>query len=210
MLPLVLVPAPRPEPGTVRVRVLDVGQGLAVHVQTARRDLLYDAGPAYSADADAGDRVIVPYLRAVGVRELDVLMISHQDKDHEGGAGAVAAALPVRLLSSSLPDDHPLHGSVAAHERCLDGRRWEWDGVRFEVLHPTTADYDRAAKSNDLSCVIRISTDAGSALLTGDIAARTEAGLLARHGGALAAEVLVPPHHGSRSSSSQALVDGGR
>jgi competence protein ComEC len=208
MLPLVLLPASRPEAGTVRIRVLDVGQGLAVHVQTAGRDLLYDAGPAYSADADAGDRLIVPYLRAIGVRELDVLMISHQDKDHEGGAGAVAAALPVRLLSSSLPDIHPLRGSVTTDERCLDGQRWEWDGVRFEVLHPTGADYGRAAKSNDLSCVLRISTDAGSALLTGDIAARTEAELLARHGGALAAEVLVPPHHGSRSSSSQALIDG--
>jgi competence protein ComEC len=208
MLPLVLVPASRPEPGTARLRVLDVGQGLAVHVQTAGRDLLYDAGPAYSADADAGDRVIVPYLRAVGVRNLDMMMISHQDKDHEGGAGAVAAALSVRLLSSSLPDAHPLRGSVAVHERCLDGQRWEWDGVRFEVLHPTDADYGRARKSNDLSCVLRISTDAGSALLTGDIEARTEAELLARHGGALAAEVLVPPHHGSRSSSSPALLGG--
>lgn len=208
MLPLVLVAAPRPEQGSAWVRVLDVGQGLAVHVQTAGHDLLYDAGPAYSADADAGDRVIVPYLRAVGVRRLDMLMISHQDKDHEGGAAAVMAAVPTALLTSSLPDGHPLRAQGLPQQRCLDGQRWEWDGVAFEVLHPTAADYERGAKSNESSCVLKVNTTHGSLLLTGDIDARTEAMLLARHGGALAADVLVPPHHGSRSSSSPAFVGG--
>jgi competence protein ComEC len=208
MLPLVLIPVSRPADGSVIVRVLDVGQGLAVHVQTARHDLLYDAGPAYSADADAGDRVIVPYLRAVGVRRLDMLMISHQDKDHEGGAAAVLAAVPTSLLASSLPDGHPLRAQALPQQRCQDGQRWEWDGVGFEVLHPTEAEYERGARANELSCVLKVTAAQGTVLLTGDIDARTEAVLLARHGGALAAEVLVPPHHGSRSSSSPAFVRG--
>jgi competence protein ComEC len=208
MLPLLLVPAARPAGGAALVRVLDVGQGLSVHVQTSGHDLLYDAGPAYFADADAGDRIVVPYLRALGVRRLDMLMVSHQDKDHEGGAGAVLAAVPTLALASSLPDAHPLRGVAVPQQRCLDGQRWVWDGVAFEVLHPTAADYGRATGSNELSCVLRVSTAAGSALLTGDIDAGTEAQLLARHGDALVADVLVPPHHGSRSSSSPAFVAG--
>lgn len=206
MLPLVFVPASSPVEGEAWVRVLDVGQGLSVHVQTANHDLLYDAGPAYSGDADAGDRIIVPYLRAVGVRQLDMVMISHQDKDHEGGAAAVLEAIPTELLASSLPDKHPLRSRALRHRRCLDGDAWAWDGVRFAVLHPTDADYRHATKSNDLSCVLKISTDSGSLLLTGDIEAKTEAELAARHEDAVAAEVLVPPHHGSRSSSSEAFI----
>jgi competence protein ComEC len=205
-LPLVLVPAPRPESGEALVRLLDVGQGLAVHVQTAEHDLLYDAGPAYSADADAGDRVIVPYLRAVGVRRLDALMVSHQDRDHEGGAGAVLASILTNLLTSSLPPTHPLLVTSVPQRRCQDGDAWQWDGVSFEVLHPTVADYEHAVKSNDLSCVLKVSTSSGSVLLMGDIEAKAEAELVARHGNAVAADVLLPPHHGSRSSSSAALI----
>lgn len=208
LLPLILEPAPRPEPGEVLVRLLDVGQGLAVHVQTAEHDMLYDAGPAYAGDADAGDRVVVPYLRAVGVRRLDLMMVSHQDKDHEGGAAAVLAALQTVMLSSSLPDDHPLQGGAVASRRCLDGERWQWDGIAFEVLHPTVGDYERAGKSNNLSCVLKISAPTGAVLLTGDIEAKSEAELFARHGPGLKAEVLVPAHHGSRSSSSPAFVGG--
>ena len=206
LLPLALVPVSRPADGGAVVRVLDVGQGLAVHVQTAHHDLLYDAGPAYTADANAGDRVIVPYLRATGVRQLDAVMISHQDNDHEGGAAAVLAAIPTMLLSSSLPEGHALRDSAVPHRRCLDGQSWTWDGVRFDVLHPAEADYKPGAKSNHLSCVLKISAKSGSLLLTGDIEAKTEAELLARHGGDVAVDVLLPPHHGSRSSSSPAFV----
>ncbi len=208
MLPLLLVPPPRPALGEAMVRVLDVGQGLAVHVQTTGHDLLYDAGPAYSADANAGDRVVVPYLRAMGVRRLDALMISHQDRDHEGGAGAVLATLRTALLTSSLPEAHPLRGSSVAQRRCVDGQTWTWDGVRFEVLHPTDADYGRAKTSNELSCVLKVTSAVGAVLLTGDIEARTEGELLARHQGDVAADVLLPLHHDSRSSSSPAFIGG--
>jgi competence protein ComEC len=208
LLPLVLVPAPRPDFGEALVRILDVGQGLAVHVQTAQHDMLYDAGPAYSADADAGDRVIVPYLRAVGVTRLDLMMVSHQDKDHEGGAGAVLAVVPAAVLSSSLPEAHPLHLAVSSSHRCLDGQRWQWDGVDFEVLHPAPGDYERPGKSNDVSCVLKISTPTSAVLLTGDIEAKTEAALVARRGQDVRADVLVPAHHGSRSSSSPGFIGG--
>jgi competence protein ComEC len=130
------VEAPRPLAGTAAITVLDVGQGLAIHVQTARHDLLFDAGPAFSADADSGNRIIAPYLRAMGVRRLDAMVISHADKDHEGGAASVLAALPVALLKTSLPFEHPLSAQPVRHELCVDGDAWEWDGVRFEMLHP--------------------------------------------------------------------------
>lgn len=207
LLPLVLVPATRPAAGEALVRVIDVGQGLAVHVQTAAHDLLYDAGPAFSADANSGNRIIVPYLRAAGVRRLDTVMISHKDKDHEGGAEAVLTAVPVTELLSSVPADHPLSALPVPHRRCEAGQSWEWDGVRFAVVHPLDEGYGVAKKANDLSCVLKVSTPSGSALLTGDIEARSEAELAARLGPEMAADVLLPAHHGSRSSSSQGFVD---
>jgi len=148
-LPLLTVEATRPVPGTAAITVLDVGQGLAVHVQTAGHDLLFDAGPAFSADADSGNRIIAPYLRAAGVRRLDTVVVSHADRDHEGGVASVLAALPVGLLKTSLPWEHALSAQPVRHEACVDGDAWEWDGVRFVMLHPEP---DPAArKSNDLS-----------------------------------------------------------
>ncbi|HTY04724.1 MAG TPA: competence protein ComEC, partial [Rhodocyclaceae bacterium] len=97
---------------------------------------------------------------------------------------------------------------AAVHRRCLDGQSWEWDGVRFAILHPTEADYARAKKANDVSCVLKVSTATGAALLTGDIEAHGELDLLLRHGDDLAAAVLVPAHHGSRSSSTEAFLRG--
>ncbi len=208
LVPLVTMPVERPAPGELVVRMLDVGQGLAVHVQTAGHDLLYDTGPAFSADADSGNRIIVPFLRAIGVRRLDALVVSHQDKDHEGGAGAVLDAVPTGLLLSSVPRTHPLAATPLPHRRCADGEAWEWDGVRFEMLHPVEADYASARKSNALSCVLKVSAPGGALLLTGDIEAKEEAALLGRHGDWLAADVLLPPHHGSRSSSSAEFLAG--
>jgi competence protein ComEC len=206
LLPLVLVSPPRPPVGEATVTVLDVGQGLAVHVQTATHDLLYDAGPAFSADANSGNRIIVPYLWAQGVRRLDAMVISHADKDHEGGAEAVATEIPTALLLSSVPADHPLARLSLPRRSCLDGDHWQWDSVSFRVLHPTEEDYKLATKTNDVSCVLKIGATGGSVLLTGDIEARNEAALLARHGVDVTADVLVPPHHGSRSSSTPEFV----
>jgi len=201
MLPAVALPPPAPAPGEVWITTLDVGQGLAVLVRTANRALLYDAGPALGADADSGERIIAPYLRATGIGRLDAMIISHNDNDHAGGAASVVENFEVDALLSSLPAGHPLLGSVEGARRCAAGAEWEWDGVRFAILHPEGA-AARAKKSNDLSCVLKVSAGGRSMLLTGDIEKPAEAELLKRDAAALAADVLLVPHHGSRTSSS--------
>ena len=207
-LPLLFLPAPRPAAGEVWITLLDVGQGLAVHVQTAAHDLLYDTGPMYSPEADSGNRVIVPYLRARGVGRLDGLIVTHQDNDHAGGAQSLLDAVPVGWLMSSLPTGHPLFAASAAKLPCQDGQVWEWEDVRFAVLHPTSAQYHEASRNtNELSCVLKVSNSRGSVLLAADLEAGSEKALLSRHGGDLRSEVLVVPHHGSRSSSTAAFIE---
>jgi competence protein ComEC len=203
-LPLLTVLPPLPATGTAAITVLDVGQGLAIHVQTAGHDLLFDAGPAFSADADSGNRIIAPYLRALGVRRLDVMVISHADKDHEGGAASVLAALPVALLKTSLPFEHELSAQPVMHELCRDGDAWNWDGVAFEMLHPTAEALSR--KTNDLSCVLRITAGGMAMLLTSDIEAVSEQALLGRHPAGLTAAVMTVPHHGSKTSSTPGFI----
>jgi competence protein ComEC len=210
MLPLLLPPVARPAPGHFELVVADVGQGTAVLVRTARRLLVYDTGPSYSPDADAGERVLLPLLRARGERQVDHLVLSHRDSDHVGGAASLLAGLPVRAMSSSLGDEHPLRLSVGSrgipHRGCEAGQSWDWDGVRFEMLHPLPGDAASTRKSNALSCVLRVQGGGRSLLLTGDIESPQEAALLAR-GAALRSEVLVVPHHGSRTSSTATFLD---
>ena len=174
LLPALLWQAPRPPAGEAWVDVLDVGQGLAVAVRTATHNLLYDAGPRYSAEADAGQRVVAPFLRAAGIGRLDALLISHSDTDHAGGLASIQASLPVARLLSSAP-------AAFGGEACASGQHWTWDGVRFSLLHPDEAVYaDTSAQPNHLSCVLKIEAAGSRALLTGDIDAAAEARLLAR------------------------------
>ena len=201
MLPALALPPPAPARGEAWITTLDVGQGLAVLVRTANRALLYDAGPAFGSDADSGERIIAPYLRAAGVERLDAMIVTHNDIDHAGGAASVVENFEVGALLSSLPAGHPLLGTVAGPQRCAAGTAWDWDGVRFAILHPESAQ-SRAKKSNDLSCVLKVSAGARAMLLTGDIEKPAEAELLARDAGALAADILLVPHHASRTSSS--------
>ena len=208
MLPMFAVVPPAPPPGALWLTVLDVGQGLSVFAQTERHALLYDAGPAYNPAADSGSRVILPFLRASGVAQLDAMMLSHDDNDHAGGAATVLAGLPVAALYSSLPQTHAAWLAAAGYRLpCAAGQRWDWDGVRFELLHPTSASYGlERIKSNDRSCVLKIATVRGAVLLTGDIEARAEKEMLARAPDALRAEVLVAPHHSSRTSSTAEFI----
>jgi len=208
LLPLLFPPVAAVPPGHFEVLAADVGQGTAVLVRTAGHALLYDTGPQYSRDSDAGERVLVPLLRAEGVARLDVLMLSHRDTDHVGGAAAVGQAVALGQVMSSLEDGHPLRAGLAAaqpHQRCSAGQSWDWDGVHFELLHPRAQDYPAAAseavKPNALSCVLRVSGRARSLLLTGDIERPQELRLVQEAGALLGAEVLWVPHHGSRTSS---------
>jgi competence protein ComEC len=210
---------PAPPQGQFELIAADVGQGNAVLVRTRKHVLLYDAGPRYSLDSDAGQRVLVPMLQA-GVTRLDRLMLSHRDTDHVGGAASVLAMQPQAEVWSSLEAGHLLlQGRTST--RCQAGQSWDWDGVRFSVLHPAPEAYSAqsAPKPNTLSCVLRVQAGVeaeagvqgtqqqGSALLAGDIEQAQEAQLLARAAAspsdaALGADVLLVPHHGSKTSSS--------
>lgn len=208
MLPVFLWQPPRPAPGQFEVLALDVGQGSAVLVRTAHYSLLYDAGPRYSRESDAGHRVLVPLLRALGLK-LDLLVLSHGDSDHIGGAAAVLARQPGLAVLSSLPQDPALRAGPNPHQACRAGQRWRRDGVDFEILHPSESFASSTRKSNALSCVLMISAAGGRALLTGDLEAAQERQLVLQQEqeGALQAQWLLAPHHGSRTSSSAEFLD---
>ena len=205
LLPVLLWQPARVAPGQFELLAADIGQGNAVLVRTARHTLLYDAGPRLSPSSDAGSRVLVPLLGALGER-LDMLMLSHRDLDHIGGASAVLAMQPQARLLSSIEDGHALQARHPA-TRCVAGQRWDWDGVAFEVLHPAAADYGAPRKSNAMSCVLRISNGTQTALLAGDIEAPQELGLAASAPARLKADILLAPHHGSKTSSSAVFLD---
>jgi competence protein ComEC len=205
LLPVVLWQAQRPPAGEFELLAADVGQGNAVLVRTSAHTLVYDSGPRYGPDSDAGSRVLVPLLRALGER-VDVLLVSHRDTDHTGGAAAVLAQQPQAALLSSLEDGHELL-ALRGGERCADGRHWEWDGVAFDLLHPAIDDYELARKPNAMSCVLRVSNGTRAALLVGDIEQPQEAALLEHSLAVLPADVLLVPHHGSKTSSSAEFLD---
>ena len=207
LLPVLLWQPLRPVTGQFEVLGADIGQGNALIVRTATHSMVYDTGPKFSRESDAGNRVLVPLLRAMG-EKIDLLMLSHRDSDHIGGAPAVLAMQPQARLVSSIEDSHELQ-AVRRSERCLAGQSWAWDGVNFEVLHPLPADYDSAAKSNAMSCVLRISNGVQTALLAGDLEAAQELRLVGNPDMLLKlrADFLLIPHHGSKTSSTGAFLD---
>lgn len=200
-LPLLWPRIELPGDGEAELHVLDVGQGLSVLVRTHSHALLYDTGPAVPEGFDAGERVVAPALRALGVRHLDRMVISHGDSDHAGGMAAVRSGVAVHQALA------PEAAALAGFEPCLAGESWEWDGVRFRFLHPPRFFPDLG---NEGSCVLRIETVRGAALLPGDIGRTVERGLVRRGreapDEALQADVVLVPHHGSGGSSDPEFV----
>jgi competence protein ComEC len=193
---------PPPDPGAARFTMLDVGQGLAAVIETRRHVLVYDAGPAFRSGSDAGAMAVEPYLRHRGLRHVDLLVASHDDLDHAGGAASVAGLLPVEQLAGS----GTALSAIGEVRRCRRGTHWAWDGVVFEWLHPGAQLPD---KDNDRSCVLRVKVGPHVVLLTGDIERAAETELVAT-GERLRADVLLVPHHGSRTSSTAAFVAAAR
>lgn len=196
VLPLLWWRGPGLAEGEYEVHVLDVGQGLAVLIRTRGHAVLYDTGPVWPG-GDAGQRVVLPALGALGVKRLDVMVLSHGDADHAGGATSVLAAMPADRRIGGAGVTSP------GFESCHHGQRWTAGGVAFEILHPGAA---APASENDGSCVLLVSGPGGRTLLTGDLERSGERQLL-RVAASLRAELVVAPHHGSRSSSTPSLVD---
>jgi len=197
LLPLLFPPTNEPPDGRADIWLLDVGQGLAVLVRTHQHALLYDAGPRYG-DFDLGERVVSPSLRALGVSDLDLLLLSHADSDHAGGASAIQRQMPAGRVVSGELDGLP--ASLGA-ESCRSGEAWEWNRVRFTLWQSP-----QAMDGNQASCVLLIEANGERLLLTGDIDAETE-NLLLTSDIPLDVDWLLVPHHGSRSSSSAAFIE---
>ena len=196
LLPLAFAAQQRPPHGLAEVWMLDVGQGLAVLVRTHTHDLLYDAGPRFG-EFDTGERIVLPSLRALDVRGLDLLLLSHADNDHAGGAVAIKRGLPVTQVLSG----EPRKLSRALQAQGCSRHDWQWDGVQF-----STWQWAGARNGNQASCVVRIEANGERLWLTGDIDSHAERALL-DSGLSMPAQWLLAPHHGSRSSSSAALLE---
>ena len=206
-IPLLAAQPSHPASGQMTITAFDVGQGMALLIETRGHRLLYDTGPAYSPESDAGSRVILPYLRARGINALDGVIISHSDADHSGGALAVLDGIRTAWVLSSLPSSHAIVRAARQHVSCAAGQSWTWDGVRFEMLHPLPASYaDASLKPNARGCTLRITAGGKSMLLAGDIEAAQEAQLAARAPAQLQADILLAPHHGSGTSSTPVFL----
>ena len=198
-LPLFFVPIPAPKQGEVWFTLLDVGQGLASVIRTQHHVLVYDTGSLISETADIGKMVIVPFLQGQGIRKVDTIVVSHGHDDHSGGVRSIVEKLSVgKVLTSNVAK---LMLDFNAIYPCQASQQWQWDGVHFQILHPASDFLTYRARDNNYSCVLKISAPNGSILLTGDIQKEAEAYLVAHDTSTLDADIVLAPHHGSKTSS---------
>ena len=194
-LPLFLSKPITPTFASAKFTLLDVGQGLASVLQTAHHVLVFDTGAKFGPGFNLGEAVVVPFLRSQGISKVDMMVISHGDNDHIGGAQSILSAMPVKQIVTSVPNRFKSrHANF-----CLEGEHWQWDGVKFRFLYP---DKSHLGLDNNSSCVLRISVGKKHLLLTGDIEKTAEDSLLKQDGRYLRAQIIVAPHHGSKTSSS--------
>lgn len=198
LLPLWCWQLPTPAHGDLWYTQLDVGQGTATIIRTAQHVLIYDTGPSQGVHSDSGSRVLIPFLRSQGIKAVDTLIISHGDNDHSGGAASLLTAYKAQDVLTSEPKRFSQHHASL----CLAGQKWHWDGVDFDILHP---DKHYLGRGNNSSCVLRIRVGDIRLLLVGDIERPAEVYLL-KKADDLKADVLLAPHHGSKSSSTLAFV----
>lgn len=204
ILPVFLFTVEKPKQGEFTYTLLDVGQGMASVLQTKNHSLIYDTGTRLSESFDIGKLVVLPYLKAKGIKRVDRMIISHEDIDHRGGAQTIIEGIPVDKVISS--DTGLLPGRVIT--ACVTGLHWQWDGVSFEMLSPSKSLLEDAQQNdNNISCVLRISNAHHSLLLTGDIQRQTEFILLDNAKQTLKSDVMSVPHHGSKTSSTQRFIE---
>ncbi|OQY51418.1 MAG: DNA internalization-related competence protein ComEC/Rec2 [Candidatus Parabeggiatoa sp. nov. 2] len=214
LLPLFFTPPAHPNRGEVWFTLLDVGQGLAAVVRTQNYVLVYDTGPKICSGFNTGDAVVVPFLLAKGIQRIDKLVISHDNNDHSGGAQSVLANLAVdEVLTSAtqkiqktltqMPKTPKLADTKVLS--CQTGQHWRWDGVDFQILHPPANVV--ANKKNNRSCVLKVSTEKSAILLPGDIEKRVEFRLAQGYPTNLKADILIAPHHGSGTSSTESFLE---
>jgi competence protein ComEC len=197
-LPMLLFTPLTPAAGSVWLTLLDIGQGLSAVVQTQKHILVFDAGPRLSTNFDMGESVVVPFLHTLAAKKIDMLVISHGDNDHIGGANAVLRQFPVLAVKTSVPE------SLPGSSYCLQGVKWRWDKVDFEFLYPAQANLHLG---NNSSCVLRVSSKDKSILLTGDIEKLAEKVLLTSAKAKLAATIIIAPHHGSKTSANEKFIN---
>jgi len=197
LLPVFFISPPHPERGEVWLSLLDVGQGLAAIIRTENYVLVYDTGPKSCNGFNTGEAVVVPFLRAKGIHQIDKLLISHADNDHSGGAESVLENLSVDEILTSSPQ-------LFKNSRlCQLGQHWRWDEVDFQILHPNYI----TQKTNNQSCVLKVTTRGGGILLPGDIEKTVEVQLIQHYPKELKADILIAPHHGSGTSSTKSFIE---
>lgn len=182
-----------------QVKVMDVGQGLAVIVQRNKQVLLYDTGATYPSGFSMAESVLLPYFQQQGIKKLDWLILSHDDNDHAGGFALLNDKLAIEnIMTNDL--------TINANHRCLAGQHYQWQQLTIEILSPNEVKGD----DNDDSCVVRISDHTQSVLLSGDISQKIEKRLIKTSRlnieRSLASTILIAPHHGSKTSSSSAFI----